>query len=46
MNNNTFESFTTQAAIASLNLFAATIHLQTHCDEDLQDLISQELENT
>jgi hypothetical protein len=27
-------------------LLAATIHLQTHCDEDLQDLISQELENT
>ena len=27
-------------------LLAATIYLQTHCDEDLQDLISQELENT
>jgi len=27
-------------------LLAATIHLQTHCDEDLQDLIAQELENT
>ncbi|MEA5500585.1 MAG: hypothetical protein WAN66_15900 [Limnoraphis robusta] len=27
-------------------LLTATIHLQTHCDEDLQNLISQELENT
>ncbi|NJL88661.1 MAG: hypothetical protein HC916_01805 [Coleofasciculaceae cyanobacterium SM2_1_6] len=27
-------------------LLAATIHLQTHCDDDLQNLISEELENT
>ena len=27
-------------------LLTATIHLQTHCDQDLQNLISQELENT
>lgn len=27
-------------------LLAATIHLQAHCDEDLQDLISRELEDT
>jgi len=26
-------------------LLASTIHLNTHCNENLQDLISQELEN-
>ncbi|WP_204105631.1 MULTISPECIES: hypothetical protein [Spirulina sp. CCY15215] len=26
-------------------LLAATIHLHTHCDEDLQNLIAGELEN-
>ncbi len=26
-------------------LLASTIHLHTHCDEDLQGMISQELEN-
>jgi hypothetical protein len=27
-------------------LLTATIHLKTHCDEDLKNLISQDLENT
>lgn len=26
-------------------LLAATVHLQTHCDEELQDLIADEMEN-
>jgi hypothetical protein len=26
-------------------LLAATVHLHTHCDEELQDLIADEMEN-
>ncbi len=34
-----------QKADILAELLAATIHLQAHCDEDLQNLIAQELEN-
>jgi hypothetical protein len=36
---------TNQQAEILGQLLAATVHLHTHCDEDFQNLIAQELEN-
>ncbi|MBE9007975.1 hypothetical protein IQ259_23675 [Fortiea sp. LEGE XX443] len=36
---------TNQQAEILGELLAATVHLHTHCDEDFQSLIAQEMEN-